>query len=243
MTGTIKNYLIEKQYGFIKGDDGKDYFFHKSSMVDASAEIIDGALVEFDPGVTPKGYKATKIVVMSQSDTDSFVTPDSMILSKKNTVDGWEILEECDWVVTASGRGDPKLVKEEVKQMVRSVGGNGATYLCYSTTTGSEGNHNFTIHHYTARPVLLGRRNLSGPYTRDNLPYINKIARAYKDRCENEYNEARGQYKKRLWVGVAISLGLVVFLQVVGAGVGVVLMILIAAVGRPEEEGRWLWRN
>jgi cold shock CspA family protein len=32
MKGTIKTYLPEKQYGFIKGDDGKDYFFHESEF-------------------------------------------------------------------------------------------------------------------------------------------------------------------------------------------------------------------
>ena len=31
MKGTISTYLPEKQYGFIKGEDGKDYFFHETN--------------------------------------------------------------------------------------------------------------------------------------------------------------------------------------------------------------------
>ena len=34
MKGFIKTYLSEKEYGFIKGDDNKDYFFHNSSLKD-----------------------------------------------------------------------------------------------------------------------------------------------------------------------------------------------------------------
>ena len=33
MKGTITTYLPEKLYGFIKGDDGKDYFFHERGSV------------------------------------------------------------------------------------------------------------------------------------------------------------------------------------------------------------------
>ena len=34
MIGTVKSYLSDKNYGFIKGEDGKDYFFHDSSLKD-----------------------------------------------------------------------------------------------------------------------------------------------------------------------------------------------------------------
>ena len=34
MIGTVTSYLSDKNYGFIKGEDGKDYFFHDSSLKD-----------------------------------------------------------------------------------------------------------------------------------------------------------------------------------------------------------------
>jgi cold shock CspA family protein len=45
MTGTIKNFLPQKQFGFILGDDGKDYFFHQSSLVSSgqTSQIMEGA--------------------------------------------------------------------------------------------------------------------------------------------------------------------------------------------------------
>ena len=32
MIGTVTSYLSDKNYGFIKGEDGKDYFFHDSYL-------------------------------------------------------------------------------------------------------------------------------------------------------------------------------------------------------------------
>lgn len=50
MTGKIKRLFSDRPYGFIIGDDGKDYFFHESEIVtDASEiEIAEGQSVEFD---------------------------------------------------------------------------------------------------------------------------------------------------------------------------------------------------
>lgn len=47
MQGTIKTSLPEKQYGFIKGDDGKDYFFHESQFKDKThiGKLCEEAIV------------------------------------------------------------------------------------------------------------------------------------------------------------------------------------------------------
>ena len=44
--GKVKFYNREKKYGFITGDDGKDYFFHISG-VSGEAELNDEDAVEF----------------------------------------------------------------------------------------------------------------------------------------------------------------------------------------------------
>jgi cold shock CspA family protein len=58
MKGTIKSYLPEQRYGFIKGDDGKDYFFHENEFRDRSqvAKLCEEAFVDFEQQATPKGY-------------------------------------------------------------------------------------------------------------------------------------------------------------------------------------------
>jgi len=39
MHGTIRRVIIDKGFGFIKGDDGREYFFHKSNL--RNAEITE----------------------------------------------------------------------------------------------------------------------------------------------------------------------------------------------------------
>jgi exoribonuclease II len=36
LQGILRAYLSDKGYGFIKGDDGKDYFFREESFTDAA---------------------------------------------------------------------------------------------------------------------------------------------------------------------------------------------------------------
>ena len=58
--GKVKFYNKEKKYGFITGNDGKDYFFHASGV---SNEIYlkDGDNVEFKVIDGERGPKAVEI--------------------------------------------------------------------------------------------------------------------------------------------------------------------------------------
>ena len=59
-TGKVKFYNKEKKYGFITGEDGKDYFFHESGV---SNEIYlkDGDNVEFKVVEGERGPKAVDV--------------------------------------------------------------------------------------------------------------------------------------------------------------------------------------
>ena len=59
-TGKVKFYNKGKNYGFITGDDGKDYFFH-SSGISNDTYVMDGDKVEFQVGDGDKGPKAVEI--------------------------------------------------------------------------------------------------------------------------------------------------------------------------------------
>lgn len=50
MTGKIKRLFSDRPYGFISGDNGKDYFFHESEIVTDAPEIelTEGQAVEFE---------------------------------------------------------------------------------------------------------------------------------------------------------------------------------------------------
>jgi len=73
MQGKIKMYNEVKGYGFIKGVDGKDYFFHCSSIEENQYEVQQGANVEFLASQNNKGYEAKKIHIKN---TAAFISLD-----------------------------------------------------------------------------------------------------------------------------------------------------------------------
>jgi CspA family cold shock protein len=59
--GTIKT-LTSKGFGFIAGQDGKEYFFHQSACGDARFEDLhEGQNVTFEVGQGPKGPRAENV--------------------------------------------------------------------------------------------------------------------------------------------------------------------------------------
>ena len=58
--GKVKFYNRDKKYGFITGDDGKDYFFHVSG-VSGEAELNDEDAVEFKVADGERGPKSVDI--------------------------------------------------------------------------------------------------------------------------------------------------------------------------------------
>lgn len=71
MQGTINLYKAQKGYGFILGEDEKEYFFH-ISQVKPSIHLILGMNVVFEPNKSEKGLFATKIVCPDM-ETDKFI--------------------------------------------------------------------------------------------------------------------------------------------------------------------------
>lgn len=62
MKGTVKKFDKEKGYGFITGEDGKDYFFHYSQLVMEGFKTAEvGQKVEYEAASTEKGLRANNI--------------------------------------------------------------------------------------------------------------------------------------------------------------------------------------
>lgn len=63
MKGTVKWFNSEKGYGFITGEDGKDYFAHYSQIQCEGYKALDqGQAVTFDVVEGQKGPNAANIV-------------------------------------------------------------------------------------------------------------------------------------------------------------------------------------
>ena len=64
MEGKIKKLIWDRGFGFITGEDGKDIFFHRSSLDgDFFNALKEGTSVEFDLETGPKGQRAVNIKI------------------------------------------------------------------------------------------------------------------------------------------------------------------------------------
>ncbi len=62
VTGKIRTLRVDKGFGFIKDDTGKEYFFHQSAVSGEGLDNLrEGDSVEFDIGEGPKGPRAENV--------------------------------------------------------------------------------------------------------------------------------------------------------------------------------------
>ena len=61
--GKVKFYYRNKRYGFIKGDDGTDYFFHETGLSEG-IYVEDNDKVEFTVEDGDRGKKAVDISII-----------------------------------------------------------------------------------------------------------------------------------------------------------------------------------
>lgn len=62
-TGTIKRVISDRGFGFIGGEDGKEYFFHRNELAESLDfdRLVGGETVSFDVESSPKGPRAVKV--------------------------------------------------------------------------------------------------------------------------------------------------------------------------------------
>jgi len=230
LRGIIKTHLDQKQYGFIKGDDGKDYFFCYSSFDDTDkSKICEKLLVDFDPKATPKGYVATKIQVVGEGAV-GYTSPDKFLCSVTDKFRDFEILEFSKWMVMGSSR-NPNEAKEDMINRAKMIGANALVKVEYFRSTGEEtsdsgrGTHYFTIHSCRAIAVNIGKRVVNGSII-DDFICIDKRAAYLKSKLVAKTRRAK-LYRLIFWIVIlCVSLGLYVSNRVIFA----VILIVIAYI-------------
>ena len=61
-SGKIKRLMKDRGFGFIRGNDGQEVFFHRSSLDGITFEsLAEGQEVEFEIEQSPKGPRAGKV--------------------------------------------------------------------------------------------------------------------------------------------------------------------------------------
>lgn len=63
MTGTIKRLVSDRGFGFLRGEDGAEFFFHRSAVEGGSFdELNEGDSIEFEVEAgAPKGPRARTV--------------------------------------------------------------------------------------------------------------------------------------------------------------------------------------
>ena len=66
-TGKIKKLIRERGFGFISDTDGREVFFHQSSLIDIKFDALNEEQgVEFEVEKSPKGPRAINVRVTQQ---------------------------------------------------------------------------------------------------------------------------------------------------------------------------------
>ncbi|MCX5697438.1 MAG: cold shock domain-containing protein [Candidatus Omnitrophica bacterium] len=68
--GKIKKLVTERGFGFISDTDGREVFFHQSSLMDVKfTDLSEGQNVEFEVEKSEKGPRAINVKVVAQDQT------------------------------------------------------------------------------------------------------------------------------------------------------------------------------
>ena len=71
MKGTVKMFDKEKGFGFIKAEDGKDYFFHHTAiLMDGYKTAEKGESVEFDVEESTRGPRACNVKKLGPAEVE-----------------------------------------------------------------------------------------------------------------------------------------------------------------------------
>ncbi len=66
-SGTIKRIVREKGFGFIRSDNGEEFFFHRSSIEGDFDRLSEGQAVTFEEEPSPKGPRAGHVRAQEHS--------------------------------------------------------------------------------------------------------------------------------------------------------------------------------
>lgn len=159
MKGVIKTYLPSKSYGFIKGDDEKDYFFHIKD-IKSKKEILDGMLVSFEESANPKGYTAKNIQILDK-ECPTYEVPKNFIFSKSDELKDFQILSSSKNPITIT-TNSPDKSRDILKEEALKIGANSVICYKYTKTTRAIGNYNYSVHSASAFPVFAGKKSFQG---------------------------------------------------------------------------------
>lgn len=200
MQGRIRSYLPDQGYGFIHGDDGRDFLFRREAflVLPPQACVGEDALVAFEPRATPRGYRADRVALVDEATITTFLVPEGVVTSRSGQVKGWDVLERGDWIVHASTRGSADDTWSILRSRARDLGANALLEVSYDRTTDSIGHYYFSVHHVRGRVAVVGRRHARGAHQEADLLGLDERARWAKHQLEDEAKAARRRWHRKV---------------------------------------------
>lgn len=138
MKGIILRYIGEKGFGFIKGEDGREYFFHKSSLGGRFTPAA-GNLITFDVTKGKKGLAATNVGFIGNGSPPSpeFEYPRKMMYSNDSVFPGgFQVIREvCTLWAKAKGY---RAARNELLNLANKQGANAVVITSEEVTQHEE---------------------------------------------------------------------------------------------------------
>lgn len=232
MEGTVSSFLVSKGYGFLRGDDGRDYFVHHRDIVGVDA-VIEGQRVAFEEAATPKGYRARRVRPLEVTGTTGYIVPEEVLTTRHATLKGWEVLVETRWIIRGESRDSPDDAMQLLRARARCLGATAVLDVKYSKMRGAErgsgqGTHHFTIHHFEGRPVVVGKPSLHGTHRLEALAGLDARAAQLKRKLVAKTERSR-RIATLVVAVIMVTLGPVcLFMPGIPRWVGLLLLVFVA---------------
>lgn len=161
MQGVIIAYSAQKKYGFINGEDGDNYFFHRNHLKQPNTSPKKGLSVSFDPVPTPKGMAARQIEVNDKAPSCwVYHTPEEFITSNSTQCGRHhEVIAQGKRISYAAK--SPVEVREGLATKAKIAGFNGLIQTAMERKTGwskLNPNHRYTYHIFSGVPAIIRRK-------------------------------------------------------------------------------------
>lgn len=158
MKGHVTSFLAEKGYGFIRGDDGEDYFVHRDD-VSGPRDLVKRQRVRFETTATPKGLRARSVVpgpmpVPMPEYSDRFISTERVEV--RGFVIARYVMQNC-WYEARN----PHQAKEGLNHHARMLGANaviGRRLHKYSKRQFFLSSYRYTMHRFYGHAVILQKR-------------------------------------------------------------------------------------
>jgi len=93
MEGTVKFFNRKKGFGFISGEDGKDYFVHFSALQQGTF-IRQNDKVEFEGKEGDRGLKAENVKLLQKASERTDLPPEALAQAQAQAQAGEDTYEE-----------------------------------------------------------------------------------------------------------------------------------------------------